>query len=778
MTNRLLVVIGVWFVLLPAYAMAPMDVPAPPSAINFTAVVSGAWSSATTWSGGQVPSNGAVVDIPENITVTLSGNSYRIQWLQVRGTFALSSLVDSHLFVDTLVVHDTGAFTLSPFLPQTKTATVTFTSSGTTFDTTWDPKTITRGLISSGTVTIIGVSKSHMKKVTADVAKGTSTVTLDAEPSHWRVGDRVVLAGTYFRRNQSLQDEQFSIASISGTTVTIDGTFQFDHLRVTSGTTTPPLHLVNLTRNVTFESETTTHWYDRGHVMLMNADSRLENVAFVNLGRTDKSKPLDDFYSDGTKLVKEAAANVENRRGRYAVHIHQTGHGATIPADPPTVVDGCVVNGTTGWGFVNHSSHVDFRHDVAYNFTGAGFVTEAGDELGNFFDDIAIHGIGQISADGDGRYYKARMNFGNSLRPQAIADVAFSGQGFWFSGPALQVRGIVANSCNGDGVIWHTTGTVDVNQSDAVTGGTGALFGRYTYFPEGWISQVYGTMIPSNFAPRHWTGGTGRMVIADLPILQCINVDSYANLIGFRLRFNNFDSVVWYNEDDDMFGYMTQMQAAAGSNGNMHTVPGRVQEGIGTTGTINLWNNEEAFSARYVSHATVNSVNAINRLDFDEDYPSRSPGIRFTDGVEDNVAVDTMTWTNLVVDGYELAHWLGTGETGVPDNMTVTTPVYRNYASAEFQSTGCSVMANLSATPSSGGNASISWSAASGSTRYLIRYKATDQQQWRYVEITNANTTSTAVSGLTAGKTYKVQITRGCATGVSDWTAAASILAQ
>jgi hypothetical protein len=87
-------------------------------------------------------------------------------------------------------------------------------------------------------------------------------------------------------------------------------------------------------------------------------------------------------------------------------------------------------------------------------------------------------------------------------------------------------------------------------------------------------------------------------------------------------------------------------------------------------------------------------------------------------------------------------------------------------------------MANLSATPSSGGNASVSWSAASGSTRYLIRYKATDQQQWRYVEITNTAITSTAVFGLTAGKTYKVQITRGCATGLSDWTSAASFVAQ
>ena len=37
-----------------------------------------------------------------------------------------------------------------------------------------------------------------------------------------------------------------------------------------------------------------------------------------------------------------------------------------------------------GWGFVSHTSNVNFDENIAFNVMGASFVTEAGNEMGRF----------------------------------------------------------------------------------------------------------------------------------------------------------------------------------------------------------------------------------------------------------------------------------------------------------------------------------------------------------------------------------------------------------
>ncbi len=762
-------------------AMAPMGVPAPPPGPTFVAAVSGPWNDSATWAPQPVPTDGAIVDIPPGITVTLSDDTKRIRWVQVRGTLALSAENSSRLFVDTLVIHDSGAFTLQPYLPQTRVAEVIFTSSG-PFES-WDGQAITRGLISAGTVNIHGVSKSYMKRVAGDVRNGATELTLESAPSHWRAGDRIVLAGTFFRRQHDglyePQHEERVILSVDGATVRVTQPFSHDHLRVSSTsilsgiTTTPALHVANLTRNVRFKSESVANTYDRGHIMLMNENSTFDNVAFIDLGRTDKSIPLDDFKVDWdaepVRFVKNGGV-VSNRRGRYSLHVHMARNPAsyqgTIPAQPPTVVTGCVVDGAIGWGFVNHSSHVDFRRNVAYRFVGAGFVTEAGDELGNFFDNIAIYGIGLRNDDGDPAYYDARLNFRNRERPQATADVAFSGVGFWFSGPALRVANIVANSCNGDGIIWHTTGTVDVNQSNAALGyDNGAPFGVYTGLPEEWLPLVYdGGELPSGFEPRLWS--PGKVVIADLPILRCTGVESYANLIGFRLRFSNFDSHVWYNESP--FNYEAQIEG---------DVEHRAQQKVGSDDTIfHLWNNEESFSARYVDRTTVTRLQAINRLDYDAEDRTRDPAIAFADGVEGGFKTECMQWIDPIVDGYEVALWVVS-----PDSkpVTIVNGEYLNEAAeTEFTAACAPAAPQVTAVAGAGGIADVSWPAVAGAVKYLLRYKATGEQQWKFAEPAVAANPSHRISGLTAGQPYVVQVIWGCANGVGLWSAPAGVTGQ
>lgn len=760
-----------------ASALARMSsIPATPSspALTSARVGSWSWSDPSAWSPAGVPADGAVIDIPAGSTVTLSGNSARIKWIQVEGTLALSSTSSSRLTVETLFIDGSGQFNLTPALPQIYTANIVFTSSG-LIDTNWDSAQISRGLIAEGRVTIAGAAKTPAyAQVVADVPHGTSTITLDAAPSTWQQGDDVVLTGTYFRRNVPLQDERRKIVNINGKVITVDSAFTYDHLRVSSSMN---LHLANLTRNVIFSSETTANTYDRGHVMLENRYTDVENAAFVNLGRTDKRTPLDDviFKLTPSPHVEKPTAAVNNHRGRYAVHVHETeknipGGGympwGDPPATPPTIVTGCVVDGALSWGFVNHSSYVAFENDVAYNFAGAGFVTEGGDELGTFKNDIAIHGTG------DGMYRKVRLNFGNAARPQPIADTAFSGHGFWFAGPALWVSNIVANSCNGDGVLWHPTGTVDTGTADAFAPPqTGYPNGRYHFFPRNWIKTVYAGFpgySQSTFAPRMWVdpaNGTDHILTADLPILHCDNVDSYANLIGFRPRFSNHDDIAWYNEtpagSTTKFGYDSQIiPVVPGDNTKM---PTRLTQ---TISALRLWNNEEAIGLRYVDKTAWNGVTEISRLDHDTGH---NPGTYPNYAMEMFFNVVNQQFNNLTIDGYELGAWTSDGQT-TASNTTFTSPVYLNYATTgTWDSTLTYAAPGVpAATVTSPTAANVTWTVPSTTpSAYLLRYRAVGEQQWRFVRRT---TNSASLTNLNGGKTYQLQVDAGFNNaGLSNW---------
>src|SRR5262249_15379114 len=129
------------------------------------------------------------------------------------------------------------------------------------------------------------------------------------------------------------------------------------------------------------------------------------------------------------------AGTGENPRGKYAVHFHHAHLDPTGPdmkIDMPFVVEGSVVNGSPGWGFVNHDSYVVFKNNIGYSVVGAAFVTEAGSEIGAFVGNFALHSIG-------GRT-NARFQFGNH------------GNGFWFQGSSVdQVENNIAARCNDTG---------------------------------------------------------------------------------------------------------------------------------------------------------------------------------------------------------------------------------------------------------------------------------------------------------------------------------------
>ena len=416
---------------LQAEHLAAMNLAAADAA-SHVAVASGLWSSPSTWRDGLVPDEASRVLIPEGLTVKVDGEfRASLDWVRVNGTLRFATDVDTALKVDTVVTAPGSRLEIgTPMDPVQAdvSARIEFADRGPlTVDS--DPLLIGRGAILHGATQIHGAAKSSAMTVARDPLQGDREILLSEIPSGWVVGDAVVIAGT---RPDGSGDETARIAAIEADRILLEEPLRHDHI-------TPrdhlKVHVANLTRNVVFSSENKA-LDRRGHVMFMHTrDVDVANTAFKDLGRTDKLRPLDDPYFDDEGFFVEETGT--NTGGRYSVHFHRNGVDRT---GAPAVVRGSVVDGNPGWGFVNHSSYVDFIDNVAYDVVGAAFSTEAGDEIGSFDGNIAIrmHGSGE-----------------EPISRQEEGDFGHAGDGFWLQGPGVRVENNVAAGATGSGLILY-----------------------------------------------------------------------------------------------------------------------------------------------------------------------------------------------------------------------------------------------------------------------------------------------------------------------------------
>lgn len=411
------------------------------------AVANGNWFSGSTWSTGTVPLAGENVYIPEGYTVTYNGSSNEaINWIRVNGVLNFATNMNTKLFVGTLVVDTEGKMTMGTFaspIASNYTCEIIFADQG-PINTIWDPYFFSKGMVMQGEFESYGAYKKSFTEVNSGLSAGSNKLTLASTPTGWKVGDKIVLAGTYSAvttaadLNNWQHDEELIVTSISGSDIYFQNVYDggsvllFDH--------NPPagyglkVHVANLTRNVSFKTENYAMLpsSERGHCMFMHTlNVTVNNTAFIGLGRTDKNMMISDPV---VNEMGELVSGGENPRGRYACHFH---HGG--PSDPtvtPAYVYNCVVDGTPGWGFVNHQSFVNMDNNVAYNFRGSAFVSEDGNEIGSMTNNIAIKGL----VDKSGINRKDRI---------MAFDMGFDGTGFWMQSPNIDYANNVAVSCGG-----------------------------------------------------------------------------------------------------------------------------------------------------------------------------------------------------------------------------------------------------------------------------------------------------------------------------------------
>jgi len=401
----------------------------PNEAANFVSIASGNWSSPSTWQNGAVPTANAQVVIAAGTTVTFDAiQTTPMHWVRVNGTLNWATQIDTQMFVETVVVDGAGKLqigTQADPKASGSAARIVIADTGAPIDTNYDPDQLSRGVISHGAVEMWGENVTPFAATSVDPRRGDSTIVLDAAPTNWRVGDRLVLTGTQYGWSTP-QEEEISIVAINGNRVTIDANddlpgaqpLRFNH-RTPEGQNLH-VYVANMNRNIVVMSQNPAINDRRGHVMFMHSPRvSVHGVGLYGLGRSDKRNPSNDpMFDDHDHLIANTGLNP---RGRYAVHFHRSGVGAN---SVPAVIDDSVVVDSPGWGFVNHESNVNMRDNVAFNVVGASFVTEFGDEIGSFVHNLSIRNVGS----GDGLEQR-----------QDIFDFGHGGHGFWFQGPGVDV---------------------------------------------------------------------------------------------------------------------------------------------------------------------------------------------------------------------------------------------------------------------------------------------------------------------------------------------------
>jgi hypothetical protein len=237
-----------------------------------------------------------------------------------------------------------------------------------------------------------------------------------------------------------------------------------------------------------------------------NRDVHISYAGFYGLGRTDKSLAINDPVVDANWNLVEGTGT--NPRGRYAMHFHR--NGATESGMPATVT-GSVVDDSVGWGFVNHSSFVNIVESVAHDVVGSGFVTEAGDEVGQFLNNIAIHlpGVG--------------TQLDTTLRSY-IGDFGHGGEGFWLQGPGVAVSGNVV---------------------------AGSAGGAFTYFLRGLREFGYETEFATeNLVDPSIAEGANSVPLRDVAPRPFTGNTAYASSVGLQTRYVLYQST---NDQEAVF---------------------------------------------------------------------------------------------------------------------------------------------------------------------------------------------------------------------------------
>ena len=411
---------------------------------------SGLASLSSTW-GGSTLSTGNILRINSGHTVTWDMDSsiaFKAVIIQNGGTLTFKYDANTKIITQHFLVRETGILNTGTTInPISLGNTCRIIIDNIALDTTNDPAQFGNGLVVLGTWRGVGYNRGpSFAQLTANASSTNTTVTVLSAGLNWQVGDRLFFPDSRYAQDGT-HHEIRTISSLSESsgilTITLNSGLSYDHygqLNENSIQVTWP-HVVNLTENVTIESEDATGI--PGHVVcLERADIRIKNVCFKELGRT-----LGNISLNNTVFSGDTATSIgTNQIGKYAFHLHHVG-GRTLKGNGYVFeIENCTVDGgddvthTRKWGFTCHGSHYGYISGCSvYNQFGGGFVFEDGSETGSIVTNCMstyIRGLGDREINDDGATGFAR-----------------NGGGWWMRSIRNRFSNIVAANCTIYGLI-------------------------------------------------------------------------------------------------------------------------------------------------------------------------------------------------------------------------------------------------------------------------------------------------------------------------------------
>lgn len=222
-----------------------------------------------------------------------------------------------------------------------------------------------------GTLELNGTEKTAWLFLAGAAKKGDKTISLNATPKGWRVGDELSIAPNSppdSSRDHYKEFDKRKIVQIVRGLVTLDSPLTYSHPVVVNPFTGDiyTAEVMNLTRNVKIVGK-------GAHINIMtNRPSTINYVEIDSLGAKKK---------DSTSGV----------RGRYPLHDHHNMDGSR-----GSVRNGVVAKNSENHGFVPHASHgITYNYAIAYNIKDDAFwwdvAPDKGKDTFNFSNDIKFY---------------------------------------------------------------------------------------------------------------------------------------------------------------------------------------------------------------------------------------------------------------------------------------------------------------------------------------------------------------------------------------------------
>jgi hypothetical protein len=376
---------------------------------------SGFWDETTTWVGGVVPTAGTdVVIAGHTVTLRNTNAACRSVMVYTGGHLKFATDATTELVADDVFVLDDGVYEMgssSARVDASHTATLTFRDTALP-DRYVDPLQLGRGLIAMDTSTVrfggaARRTRADQLRVTTDPMAGHTSVTLEFEPTGWRVGDRIAILSTepvyHFGHSESFgfpfRPEERTITGISGSVVSFAAPLEDDHAGAYDLDGTPRFrcHVINPHRNVVVRSANPAG--TRGHVLFTGRVAvEAEYVFLDSLGRTANHagpEPDSGAVAANGLLTKYGP----NQKGRYAWHLHHcSGPVATDPLVSTLTFGGTVTGGTFRLMYVSPAGRSQQTAEIAWSATPATLRTNIQAALDSLF------GAGQVTVTGSGPF--------------------------------------------------------------------------------------------------------------------------------------------------------------------------------------------------------------------------------------------------------------------------------------------------------------------------------------------------------------------------------------